>query len=674
MKNNKKITKNCILLLSAFILSLNFELWFPTLKAFSALEDPTTFPAENPFPENNAAENDLSIVQENLPQTELNPSITFAEPTEGSVVTTPFTLSGSFTNGTTDINQLSFTAYNSTNKDIPFPGIKLLGEWDINLNEKKWRFTPNLSNGIYTFTVEIKGIDSNNNALLDQKTINVTLDIKRPYIAKTSLLVPSLPGKEPDKELTSGNVEDQTGIDIKTAIKFKIFSNNSMEIIKGKIEATEKPFIPIILLQNPTSELEQPVNKTGTTTVTSYSQIDGKYVMEIKLEPSTLLFNTTYLAYLDPNLTDDSGNKVFAKFFKFTTKSEYEKKDIPHGHYTANTNMCAACHSTHTTSSLSTTGVSYQSTFSKELERDGSQNYCMACHDGTMNAPVIDKIQSSYQHNNPVNRDKTATNSLKHTDSCTSCHNPHAERTNENPNLLKSNLVYEHKATTKVGPKKVNSLDNPCINCHEDGKIYDTDNDGKADLLASVLSYRKGLTSEGKLTDYALCLRCHNRERVEANKVSTDIEQYYNMQDSKHNFTIPTGTLQEDGSKLSGPFPCAECHETHGSRNIKMLRSQLGNSIVEDSNTFTSSGKTWTPKDERAFCIKCHNGKTEIYGKIGNPIFDEQGLPLNPNNNGHNKSNENVACATCHATQGKPLEEAMLEAAHAPKPGKVPTK
>ncbi len=224
-----------------------------------------------------------------------------------------------------------------------------------------------------------------------------------------------------------------------------------------------------------------------------------------------------------------------------------------------------------------------------------AKNLCMSCHDGTNGAPIPDHYDAKNQHFN-------YTEGLESTYSCTTCHNPHTSWTEENPNKIKN-----HPDTT----------------------------------------YRKQGTAMGISSEFSLCLQCHNGSKA------VDIKKYYEeealLTESGHNITA------EDGTSLNGQLTCADCHETHGSDNLKMLKGNLGNAPLSEKDQFQTKGTEWTIENERNFCLKCHNGNTELYGK--NPVF-------NPETETHQDTKK--SCSSCHGT-GKDLTEQMRSAAHAPK-------
>jgi hypothetical protein len=643
-----------------------------------------------------------------------DPTISITFPTPNAIIKpSNLEFSGTYTDGQQTPNPVftvtenSTEVSNSTNKP---------GEWNIDGTKGKWTFTPSVgtfSEGTHTITVSITDIAS------ASSNITFTVVAKRPYISETGVIWKNIsqytvisgdtlgsiattelgsesrwtdiaqlnkltaPDITKDSTLPDGTKidlpiydtgEDLTNIAQDAQVKITLVDDISMDQLVSKIR--NSAYNPVTVMLG-TTRIE------GSATIFHHSEISGNKVYDIFFKPTTsLTLNKTYLVYLDqkdPDLVDDSNGPVYAKFFKFTTKSNTDWNDIddqthssanPHGHYQLNTNMCAACHSTHVDSPYQKDisnpltpereGGNYLIDFNDKLDEKAAENYCTACHDGTLNnAPIVDGIAKAYHHNNPADYDQAnGTNNLKEASSCTSCHNPHLDWSAENPNLLKDHYVYTHQETITDENNEdktiVDSLDTKCETCHEDNLIHNGDNtvtsiyDPQSNNY-KVLAYKKSLTATGALSDYALCLRCHK-----AGKGATDIETLYSSANSGHTFTSPN---DDGGSQLNGPLPCADCHETHGSNNIKMLKEQLGN-LTGDK--FSTTSTSWIPTDERKFCLKCHNNSTEIYGKTG--IFKEKNSAGNPIT-GHEPDNTTQACSECHGTG----TNKTLSAAHAPK-------
>jgi hypothetical protein len=578
------------------------------------------------------------------------PTIVINSPTTDAILDNKIVeISGTYMDENVQPSGLIFTMYEITDgNDVKISDSDMnSAEWKLSnsVPNGSWTFTKKLQEGIHFLKVEIKEKPTETNKTTS--SIAFTIDT-RPYISGTGIVL---------ADNTEKNGEDLTSVPQDAKIKITLSDSKPMNQLINQMESTTDPYNPVKVKLGATQI-------PGTSIITEKGNQSGKYVYDIIFTPSTpFTVNSTYLVYIDPGLKDDSNNKVFARFFKFTTKSNMNETDNPHGHYTNNTSMCANCHSTHIGKNPSLEGGIYETTFSEQLSKDQppgdpSSNYCMACHDGTMNAPIIDKINSNYQHSNPANYSDTKENALRKTDSCTSCHNPHLERIDTNPNLLRDHFVYTHNAEDAVTPKKIDSLDKQCYSCHDDDAIFDQTN---YPGTYEVFSYKKSFTTQGNSTDYSLCIRCHNTAKKALDDKITDIEQYYNDTGSGHFFALPEGEqTQDDGSKLNGPIPCAECHDTHGSNNIKMLREELGN--IQRSDKFTTTSQIWSASDERQFCLKCHNNTTEIYGKTG--VFKEKD-DLNQPITGHQPT-DSQSCSQCHGT-GTTAAEKALSATHAPK-------
>ena len=361
---------------------------------------------------------------------------------------------------------------------------------------------------------------------------------------------------------------------------------------------------------------------------------DGMNANIYTFTPEKLLPKTSYYVYLNPEFTNEIGDKhIIPRFLKFTTVSANHQDvgdftnpaEVPdsarsldfniHGNYSNVTNACSYCHSTHNGKNDKLEGGEFGIS---------EENLCMACHDGTTGTMIAPKVVN--------NKDELKTNQHYQIsgNSCTSCHNPHIPGTKENPNSFKS--------------------------------VTNTD--------SHIRTYKKASTATGNADDFSLCLSCHNgtKKDEESQNVITDINQYYSdpfyINQSGHKIKATA----DSGSNLDGQIPCAECHDTHGSNNIKMLRADLGNiKITDDKDKFISSGIVWNAENEREFCSKCHNGSTKIYGVTGKAIFNkDSGIAINPDIPDHNMGtkNEEKACSACHSNGG---ENPFREAAHAPK-------
>jgi predicted CXXCH cytochrome family protein len=567
---------------------------------------------------------------------------------------------GTFTDDNVSMEELLFTAYDNDTifSDSSLVGDELNGDnWKIidNGAEKTWSFsTSRLIEGNHNISIEIKENIQDAEAMIDKESVAITiglLDNARPIITKTEIELP-------DKTSLVG--EDFTRVPLDAKIKITVSDDYPMPKLVNKINSTSTPYNPIIVMIG--------ANQVSGTAKMNNERIEnGKYLYDIVFtpinkpnDPVYWKLNSTYKVIIDNDLRDDAKNPIFMKTFKFTTKSDMSDSDNPHGHYLAKTNMCAACHSSHEGINNSLTGVSYKNRFKEELQADPSSNYCMACHDGTMNAPMIDQVDKTFHHNNPADYSDAGKDELKNAESCTSCHNPHTGWSDKNPNLLKDHFVYTHKELNLekgLTTLKIDSLETSCINCHEDNSVYDTKK--YPDVVKEVFSYKKSITAEGSInpttntiSDYSLCLRCHNADK------NKNIETFYKRSNSGH-FLVSEGNQPNlDGSNLNGAMPCAECHDTHGSNNIKLLREGFGN--VKTEQTFNKTSGAWLPSEERDFCLKCHNNSIEMYGKIAQ--FKEVNANGNPIEGHRLIEDKDTTCSSCHGGQSKTL----VEAAHAP--------
>jgi predicted CXXCH cytochrome family protein len=299
-------------------------------------------------------------------------------------------------------------------------------------------------------------------------------------------------------------------------------------------------------------------------------------------------------------LKDKAGN-IYIDTITIYVKFINPEHDV-HGDYSMNTQSCSNCHSTHVASEKDILG-------GKALKLKPS-NLCMACHDGT-NGPKIEEFKT-------INSHKTLGEEAA---SCTSCHDPHIDWNPENTHRLK---------------------DEVCVVCPEQ----------ETNVIINTSHYRASVynisdTQEGKVEDYSsFCFKCHN------NETNGNIQQFY---------TTPSGheIMDINGTRLAG-FLCSDCHDNHGTNNIKQLKEKLGH--VNRVDEFVTTSTEWTVLDERQFCLKCHNNTTEMYGKIATLFAkDSNGEDIVE----HSPANE-TACSVCHGT-GVDFIEQSRNAAHAPK-------
>ncbi|WP_409272302.1 multiheme c-type cytochrome [Neobacillus sp. SCS-31] len=510
-------------------------------------------------------------------------------------------------------------------------------------------------------TVFAKAIDRAGN-LGTPVSISFILDTLRPVILPSSL--------EPKPNMSQVAVDKNT-----TKFKFKILDANAINELELQKSLT---------LTKSGSSTPIPVIFVG------YTEATKEVIFELTQPLKT---STKYHISINPSgVLDPAGNRAFPRIWSFTTESisfaetnrkvyevAYNNKTIhresPHGIFSGNFNTCANCHSTHAASNLK---LLDQKKNSENDNRDLTVDlYCMACHDGTV-APLPENNQSTHSHNPGISMDGTLTGS-----SCSSCHNPHSEWSTANPNLTQGHFIYKHDDMVPQPGKpsvEISSKSQLCETCH-DTKTAEKLGDPRVEY--QLFEYKNANTAIGVYEDYGLCLRCHNPDYQSINNdtaKAANIAQYYsnltqqvkadyeeiNGESSFIKRTISPAELvfsghtikALDGSPLAGHIPCADCHDTHGSSNIKQLKTTIGH---ENKQPFAVETGDWTPAVERDFCFKCHNGITAIYGVKGK-------IPDPETSDGHLKSeaNKDIPCSKCHGI-GKDAKEKAMNAAHAPR-------
>jgi hypothetical protein len=542
---------------------------------------------------------------------------------------------------------------------------KIVGVWgpvdEVAANPGKWVYQDNqMTQGRHT--VYAKATDSAGNIGLPSH-ITFTLDTLRPIILLDSLF------PKPDMSQVS----------INTVIKFKVgdvTALNELELGNSLQLTRNGTDIPVKLL--------------------GYNSTSKEVTFE-PLEP--LSRSTKYYVVISPmGVKDLAGNRAFPKVWSFTTEStapvlengkngynlNYNGKtthrESPHEVYTNNTNICGNCHNTHAASNPNLLDQKKNSeTNNGDLTVD---NYCMACHDGTV-APIAENSQSTHKHNADIDLEGKPNGS-----SCSTCHNPHTEWSQNNPNLIQGHITYTHDPTLPDPDKptgEISSKAQLCESCHE------TDS---ADKIANPLveyrlfDYKKSNNAIGIYEDYQLCLRCHNSILKQKNQQTADIAKYYdnltlekmkayeeinkpslfvNRELSPEEINFSRHIIKaQDGSTLAGHIPCAECHDTHGSNNIKVLKAKLGHEDIQSfsaAETDKTTDGVLTATKEQEFCKKCHNGTTAIYGVTGKK-YDELRT--------EHKDYPDKPCSYCHG-RGETDTERALSAAHAPKIGVIPS-
>lgn len=576
------------------------------------------------------------------------------------VVTSPMnqgkniTISGTVEDNYTLGNEISMELLDLDNNPIPNVNYSPPSE-----SSKDWSFALSGDFTEDTYQYKIKATDRYNNTTVLPVTVTVGFKPK----------VKSIKLNLSDKVAEAG----QSEIDL--------ISNEKMSYIKKDssitITITDDKLLSLDKINNPIMVYSSAgENVTGSTTKEMISDTEYKIVFI----PSELKASTTYYIYINPAYidlspgspatTDAAGNPLYPLIRKFTTESPvdsstfteaqqaYHGLNDPHGNLSNNTNTCINCHSTHESSESKLGQASFDySTY----------NYCMACHDGTVAALPENMSQNGHF---PAYNDTAV---KKMATDCSTCHNPHLTWRAENPSLLDDHYIVEnHPAVEGMTADMFDSDKVLCESCHEDNsgivkEYVPKSPEDPIKVTYKVLHYRKE-TATGVSDDYALCFRCHDGSRENI----ANIKMYYENSNSKHRLTA------QDGGKLvsspggnDGHIPCAECHGSHGSDNIKILNNKIGH---EDRRGYSAPSDVpgeWDAGKERAFCIKCHNGSTSIYG-----VTSAKLEPLPNNATGHG-STDTEACSMCHGVDETnkttaTAKEKSLRATHAPSPGVMP--
>lgn len=458
--------------------------------------------------------------------------------------------------------------------------------------------------------------------------ISFTLDQTRPYV---------LPSIFPRHNMTKVAVD--------TVVKFNLVDDNILS--KDAIVA-----IPFEVIKKGSNE---PVPGTF-----SINQKDHRQLEVIFKPDSDLEKNQKYYVHTNPFLADQAGNLIHPRIWSFTTTASEGSKN-PHGNYTSNVNTCATCHSTHTASQPKLKEPSEELTSLLDQEQ-AFISYCMACHDGTVAAIPENFGQSSSHHFQLITNEGKVTSQY-----CGSCHNPHLTWSEKNPNSFQDHFTFEHSLELEGVDKPffADSKEQLCESCHDKDSLT-----RKLDERVSyrIFTYKNWNSSSyqlgeeqgtfGQETDYSLCLRCHNQAYQQEYKNIVDIESFYTNENSGH---FITADRVKDGSLLNGHLPCADCHNSHGSENIKLIKSEMGHHLKGSFNFSKEEWiveEGWTSSKERDFCLSCHNNTTELYGiTVSLREMNEAGEAIN----GHELASTD-SCATCHGG----INQSFLKAVHGP--------
>lgn len=494
---------------------------------------------------------------------------------------------------------------------------------------------------------------------IEVEKISFIYDTTRPFIPPASLF--------PTPNMSQVSIVSETEEEL--TISAKIVDNN--DFLEDHFEAFENA---IVVYKNGEAidgivEFEK-VDEVSNEVIITFTAID----------PEAWEYNQKYYVFISPFLADNAGNLIHPRNWSFTTVTNTTVQS-PHGNYLNNTNTCKTCHNVHTAPRPRLEGPNLE--LVDELEHEGFENenlhdivngYCMACHDGTVASPMLDHFSEGVKSDH--NKQLMNSDGVVVSQSCGNCHDVHIASHPDNPNLLRDHITFQHdleKIDSDVGFYRedgfVDSSQQLCETCH-DSNFFDVVFDENGELVEGVeyklfsyfdrnSSLEDPLERFGRSEDYLLCLRCHN-EYYSENYNATDIRSYYEDDNSGHFI------FARDGSQLEGHIPCADCHATHSSPNLSLIKDRLGHNrsgldpegygVFDNLSRFNMEGEdeelTWTVEYQRNFCLTCHNNETELYGIT---------VPLNKEVDGHKDSNTQ-SCASCHGGQSN----SFIEAAHAP--------
>jgi predicted CXXCH cytochrome family protein len=614
----------------------------------------------------------------------LGPNLVIDSPGVNYQNSKSITISGTVNDAVTPVDIIVMNLLDSNS--IPLTSEKFAFTRPTAANNNRWTFILTGEYGDGTHIFKISAADENTTHQPTIQDYIVNIDTLRPTVDSITVTSTNeffnqitrayeeLPPIDSDLLLNENMTQVKTNTSIKVIIKDET-----------RIKAENQPQppsnnYPIIVSTNKADQINYPISIInsegvpvgGEITVRDLVNSDDKEI-EIEFVPTVLDNSTTYTILVNPGyidkiegvtptyrILDAAGNPASPVIAKFTTKSNNPKNpgeevNFPHGNYTNNTNACAICHSTHEGNN-------------SKLEKSGTTYFCMACHDGTTAAP---KLENTHESSHFKNLDPKVV--LNSSGDCAGCHNPHSGWTKENPNLEKEfHYVYTHIDVTRKDnanypfEKELDLEVNSCKSCHLEETESKIEQAGKN--TSKAMHYQQS-SATGILDNYSLCFRCHDgskkwKDSQGAEYIFSNIKQYYDVVDendttkgnlSMHRITAIDGSsnlINSGSSSNDGHIPCAECHNTHSSNNIKNLKEKLGH---ENRQTFIATSGTWDAAKEKDFCIKCHTGTTTINGVFAKKYVE--------NDTGHKGTTQ--TCSYCHGG----TDRSMLEAAHAPKSG-----
>ncbi len=356
--------------------------------------------------------------------------------------------------------------------------------------------------------------------------------------------------------------------------------------------------------------------------------------------------------------TDNAGNIEDAGAGINVTIDNTPPAVVPHMGYTADPDMCALCHRSHTAVAPyqdRTAGKPGTLNLMLALQADS----CYSCHDGMGSIYNVKNDFDARPSHHPI-RDRYYTGEADHYQNCSDCHNPHGNKDISGQyydRLLRvrdvqGDSIYEgndfcgacHGSSTsgsgyKLGGDHITEYSGlaahdvkvsepfsgtgiKCSNCHEPhGSDF----------------WRLNLAEEEDL-----CFLCHNSGSLPNTLNNWDIQGQFNMS-SHHDITSSSG----------GKVECSSCHGPH------VVKSVIGAVLSDPDNT-----KNLWSGNINSFCLKCHDGNapaatvdpstvipyTVTFPSISAPFFpgwDQSDYLLIPA--GMSSFN---SCTTCHHPHG----------------------
>lgn len=273
--------------------------------------------------------------------------------------------------------------------------------------------------------------------------------------------------------------------------------------------------------------------------------------------------------------------------------------DVPHGAYTADTDACALCHSTHR---------STNATDLLTLEGSNELPLCYSCHDGTSASDVLGEFSDTSRGHRHAVPAGTQPGTMR----CADCHDPHGEKGAPRRRLLYNDgartgdaICYNgcHGATATVEPRG-------------DLRIFESSGHASATpapadtQVKCLVCHESHSTREPSLYPYApddRCVTCHSLEGAVPG--AADIRRTLSGPDATTRHDLLSADQAATGARLA----CGNCHEPHSSTPTTK--------VVDPRNPTTAGGWSGTGDD---FCLRCHTTRlptsTETSGWVLPPL------------------------------------------------------